>query len=131
MKRSPGDFGTKLFFSLPVVNSPIFYSQGIPGKYSLLIDDVRNSLSPAELVNGDLPLPSLHLLPEVQLNVLSLHLLLQDVELLLCDSTPGGEIKEGHEVWAGVDKAGGAAQRQLPSVSSLKCLQSLETVHFL
>ena len=87
-------------------------------------------LLPAELVYGDLPLPSVHLLPQVQLNVLSLHPLLQDRQLLFLDSTPRGDIEEGDKVGAGVDKEGGAGQSQLPSVTSFKCLQSLELVDF-
>ena len=63
---------------------------------------------PAELVNGDLPLPSVHLLPQVQLKVFPLHSLLQEGQLLFLDSTPGGEIEEGDKVRAGVDKESGA-----------------------
>ena len=87
-------------------------------------------LLPAELIYGDLPLPHVHLLPQIQLNVFSLHSLLQHGQLPFLDSTPGGEIEKGHKVWTGVDKEGGAGQSQLPSVTSFKCLQSLELVDF-
>ena len=85
---------------------------------------------PAELVDGDLSLPIVHLLPQVQLDVVPLHLLLQHRQLLFSDSTPGCEIEEGDQVGAGVDKDGGARQGQLPSVTSFKCLQPLELVGF-
>ena len=85
---------------------------------------------PAELVDGDLSLPIVHLLPQVQLDVVPLHLLLQHRQLLFSDSTPGCEIEEGDQAGAGVDEDGGGGQGQMPSVTSFKCLQPLELVGF-